>query len=466
MQEQRIGGPYGDIFSAGTPALDNLSKQLYNEHQQRDKQREQQIISMDNEFSKNVANIRDADVADIAKLYGDWKSSTQQLMKQKGGATPEQQLENLRKKAEMYKALNESKSFKEREEFRAKRYAVKASDFIDEAGDLMTKGRNLPISQLRQYKIKGADGKETIIDLTNDEPLLYQDKTNWQPILQKAAGTLTQRGKPLEEDTPDKLQKKIITYKGLNSPIDFYTSVASSFNTPRADEHFANRFSFSPQEAQTITEEFNRVKDTPEFKQVYGDVSFPSSSDLTPGLKTAKLLAMQHAIHNQPTSSFTMKDNKGAVMDRTEKFKKLMADDKFEKSKALISLMNYYRDVRDDKKAEAVGGDVDAFIDEQDKDAEEVMHNEGKAKKLKVSNIVLEAFKNPNTLWSPTDIYKLPNGDYELVGGENFPKTTIPRSEYKAAIVNKVLNTTTKINQVKKPGTSSTNQKPTKPKPY
>lgn len=314
-----VNFPYGDAFLVKTPNIDETARRLYAERKQIEANRQQQIAAMDNEFSKNVANIRDADVGEVAKAYGNWKMATQNAMKKKGGISPQEQLEILRKKADMYKMIGDSKAEKENEETRAKRYVIKPDDFIDNAGDLMTTGRKLPLSQLRAYKTP--DG--SVIDLTNPENLLYQDKTNWQPILQKAGGTLMQRGTQLEEDTPDKLQKKVTSFKALNSPIEYYNSIVGTFSNAKADENFAKRYGFTPQEAQTITEEYNRVlKDNPAMKQVYGDLSFPSTADLLPGHQTAKLLAMQHAIHNQPTSSVTMKDNKDAIMTRQENFRK------------------------------------------------------------------------------------------------------------------------------------------------
>lgn len=353
--------PYGDIFLAATPALDKLSSQLYAEQKQRELDRKNQVLAMDNEFSKNVANIRDADVGDISKAYGDWKLSTQSLMKQKHGVNPQQQLEVLRKKADLYKMINESKSEKENEENIAKRYTIKPDDFIDNGGDLITKGRQLSIAQKKAYKMP--DG--TIVDLTNPQNLLYQDKTNWQPILQKAAGTPTQRGNQLEEATTDKLQTKVTTYKGMNSPLDYYTSVISTFNKPRSDEYFANKYQFTPEEAQVITDEFNRVKETPAFKAAYGDATFPESSNLTPGLRTAKLLAMQHAIHNQPTSSFTMKDNKEAIMTRQENFRK---EQQARSAANSLARLYVYANIKD-RTPENIGRNVDGLIGNMIEDA-------------------------------------------------------------------------------------------------
>ena len=99
---------------------------------------------------------------------------------------------------------------------------------------------------------------------------------------------------------------------------------------------------------------------------------------------------------------------------------------------------------------------------------------------LKVSPIILESFKDANSGgYTPTEIRLMPDGNYKLVGEQGkFPTQVITPAEYKAGIVNKVLNTTTKINQVKQPSNTPETRLPkdikqtkmqpkaTKPKPY
>lgn len=312
--------PYGNDFFVSTPKLDQLEHRLYNEQLQAEQYRRQQLKALDDEFSKNVSNIRDADVDDLTKVYGDYKTATQGLMRQKNGATPQQQLEVLRKKADLYKLINESKAEKEREEMIAKRYAIKPDDFTDNASELIITGRGLPLSKKRTYKSVGQDGKETEVDLTNPEHLMYQDKTNWVPVLQKAGGTLVPRGNPIIKAIPGGLEQEEISFKAGNDPVEFYNVLVGSMNTARAAGSLAKRFPFSPEEAATITATFEELKKQPEFKQVYGDIKFPESANLTEGTKTAKLLAMQNAINNPPTATKKNVAIRDAIMTRREKF--------------------------------------------------------------------------------------------------------------------------------------------------
>jgi len=309
--------PYGNAFLINTPALDQLGQRLYMEERQRQQQNVNNAKALDDEFSKNVSGIRDADIPDLTKAYQEYKTATQAGMRKKGGVSPEEQMGILQKRANMYKTINESKAEKEREEMDAKRYSVNPDDFNDNAAELLVKGRQLPLSQKKAYKTIGQDGKETVIDLTNPENLRWQDKTNWQGILQKASGTLSQRGNPITKLLDNGLEFEETTYKGGNDPLKFYEGVIGAMNTPRASQSLASRYKFTPEEAQDITLRFEELKKTPEFKNAYGDIKFPESSDMSEGARTAKLLAMTNAINNPPTPTVKRFTDKKVFGDYT-----------------------------------------------------------------------------------------------------------------------------------------------------
>src|SRR5258708_16899429 len=105
--------PFGDIFSAATPALDQLSNRLYNEQDQRKLYQQQKNKLLDDEFARNLSGIRDADIGDLTKSYGDFKAANQSLLKIKHNVTPQQQLDVLKKKAAVYDVINNSKNFKQ-----------------------------------------------------------------------------------------------------------------------------------------------------------------------------------------------------------------------------------------------------------------------------------------------------------------------------------------------------------------
>ena len=324
--------PFGNAFLVQTPKLDQLSQRLWMEGKQRELQHQQNAKALDDEFSKNVTNIRDADVDELTSAYQKYKTSAQSAMKTKGGVSPQQQMEVLKSKAEMYKLINESKAEREREEADAKRYYVKPDDFNDNAYQLMMEGRKLPLSKKRTYAGKDEKGNPITLDLTNRENYMWQDKTNWQPILQKAGGTLTQRGKPVEVELPGGLEKEVTTYKGGNDPLEYYANLVGAMNTARASQSLATRYNFTPAEAQDITLKFEELKKNPDFKNAYGDIVFPESSNATEGTRTAKLLAMTNAINNPP------------VADKPVRIKntKDIIDYRFDNQKTLAAIKQLY----------------------------------------------------------------------------------------------------------------------------
>ena len=328
--------PYGNDFIVGTPSLDRLEERLYAEQKQKEAQQQYNIKQLDDEFSKNVSNIRDADVDDFTNLYNDYKLATQSSIKNKSGTSPQQQMELLRKRANMYKLINESKAEREREEMYGKRYSTKPDDFNDNAPELLIEGRKLPISKKRNYI--GADG--VAIDLTNPQNLLWQDKTNWQPILQKAGGTLNRRGESTRVKLPGGLEEEETTYKGLSSPVDYYQSiVGAAMSSPRGAKSLSNRYQFTPEEAQDITIKFEALKNTPEFKAAYGDVKFPEFADMTEGTRTAKLLAMTHALNNPIVAEKKNIKNTKGIIDYNFANKKIMAaiQQKYKQSNIILA---------------------------------------------------------------------------------------------------------------------------------
>lgn len=181
------GHPYGSIFSADTPALDQLSNRLYQEQRQQEQQRKKEQAMLDEEFAKNMANIKDIDVPEISKLYGDWKLDAQDIMKS-GAVSPERQLANLRKKAEIYKALNSSKAEKQRDEEDAKLGRTHPENLIDEYDKVLTQRRKTPTSQLYSTIIKRPDGREVSL---GDYDLMYRgDNYNSAEDFTKSKGSL------------------------------------------------------------------------------------------------------------------------------------------------------------------------------------------------------------------------------------------------------------------------------------
>src|SRR4051812_7401356 len=107
MRDTRF--PSGDAFIISTPHIDQLANRVYQEEQQDKLYRRQQDKMLDDEFARNLSGIRDADISDLTKAYGDFKLAHIALQKKRHGATPQDQLDLLRKKAGVYDIINKSK---------------------------------------------------------------------------------------------------------------------------------------------------------------------------------------------------------------------------------------------------------------------------------------------------------------------------------------------------------------------
>lgn len=252
------GRPYGDIFYVQTPALDRMTQQLYQEQKQREQLRQRQAAALDDEFAKNVAGIRDADVPELTKLYSDWKLSNQSAMKKREGVSPEEQLQLLRKKGDMYKKIAESKAGLAEEEDLRKGIQKDADNYDDNASTYLAVRRRTPLSQLDSaYK----DEKGNPINLRDYNTYKYKGTdTDFQKILTTAAGTPKQVYQKEEPADKNNLQFKITPYLYGNTPAQFKESVLNSLAQHKAGRDAEAIISqVDPQVIKSVDQEFKAI---------------------------------------------------------------------------------------------------------------------------------------------------------------------------------------------------------------
>lgn len=172
---QRVIPPYGDIFLAGTPALDKLSQQVYNEHLANEQNHIKQMQGLDDDFARNLSGVRQGDIPDVVAKWQDYKKAKigtyknnlpdLERINQEQGA--------MQKLGDVYRAINNSKQTQADLMANAKAYAAKRNLFRRDTPTLLSAANNLPSDAVKNYKIIGADGKPATIDLTNSEHLLY-----------------------------------------------------------------------------------------------------------------------------------------------------------------------------------------------------------------------------------------------------------------------------------------------------
>jgi len=284
---QKIQAPFGDIYSIGSPYLDKLSDRLYQEDRQKKQQEVKSAKMLDDEFAKNMAGIRDADIPDLTKAYGDWKLANQVLMK-KGNATPEEQLAVLKKKADMYNVLSKSKAQREAEKAQGTDVMKNPNGYIEGAHGELIKIMNTPVSKIG--------------DLDVFEPLKFKGNvTNFTPLLKAAAGT----PKDMEDEivvNPNGLQKEVTKVKRVNNANEYFDALRSGIIGSKGSSNFIRTFgNISPESYKLTEDQYNQMMADPVMAKRFGNPKpLPPTEDLTDTEKVAKYMAMQHALVNHP----------------------------------------------------------------------------------------------------------------------------------------------------------------------
>lgn len=329
MTNQRVGAPFGDVYFIDTPHIDRFSQQMYAEQKQREAMRRQRAEAMDNEFAKNVANIRDADIDEVTGKYGEWKLMNQQLLKKKGGVTPQDQLQLLRLKAEVGKAINTSMRTKQEEEDLAKQMVQKPEDFEDNAYELLTTRRKMPYTQIGEYKVQTPEGQEQIYNLADFNTYKYKGTDfNFQDAEKKAAGDLKDilGQEALEKDG---FTFKTPVYQFGSTPSQYKTSLLGALAQRKAGDSAARLWKKITPEMQ---EQVNKMYDAiPQEKlQRMGlnkleDVSAKNPDNAAE--QYASHMAKLYAINAEPKEGKPVtRRNEQAYIDAQAKKEKEMAD--------------------------------------------------------------------------------------------------------------------------------------------
>lgn len=253
--------PYGNIYSINTNAIDNIAKQVYLEQKQREQQKLQQDKALDDEFAKNVAGVKSADIPEITSAYNDFKQAHINLQKKGNKATPQDQMDVMLKKAAAFQAINASKEEKERvKNAILEGRADKNGKFIPDYQQVLTRRLNTPTS-----KVKDED-----FDIANKYSFKDLDK-----FTKDMMGT----PKPLKIPTGEPSKKGELyddknVYNVIKNPNQMYDEAyLKAFS--RADrEGLANSVlnSISDQEKEDLKTRYFAKINSPEFKALYGEV--------------------------------------------------------------------------------------------------------------------------------------------------------------------------------------------------
>ena len=278
------GRPYGDIFTISTAGVDAMANRLYAEGRQRDAQKQQDLKTLDDDFGKNIAGIKSADVNDVTAAYNDFKQASIALQKKGNKATPQDQMEVMLKRANAYEAIGKSKEDKER----IKQYGltIKSDNkgrYKTDAAQKLTQWLNTPTSKrdvdADQSEIKFAYSYPNLAKLTTDA---LGKKTEYK----MPTGKPSAKGDLYDDEE---------VYNKFNSANQIFDHI---FNTVATDPN-NNAFTLTVMDNMTDVEKdalktkyFAKIND-PAFKKLYGDtLPFPESASKTDLGEAAALATM------------------------------------------------------------------------------------------------------------------------------------------------------------------------------
>jgi hypothetical protein len=340
------GSAWGNIFTVNTPYLDNLGKQIYATEQNRQLQQQKESDLLDSQFSKEVANIRDADVNEYADKYNNWKQAKIGLMKMNGNTSNpnhqkayiQAQMDANRKLADMSQFGNNSIANKAILQSSAKGLAAdKTGDYKDNAADMIRQAQQTPSSKLNTLTYTDQTGQQKPYDPLNEDSYKYEgNMVKWQPILSKAEGTkvneVAGNSTPITDKNGTVLGTNNTTIKAKNSPLDYYTNLVGSLTGSGAQKSLNATFKFSDDEAQQIVEQYqNQVANNPTAQKAWGEgVKLPLNALLVPSTRTAALQSMRYALSNLPQETAAKPVyNRAAIMDKREANSEQMQQERF-----------------------------------------------------------------------------------------------------------------------------------------
>lgn len=285
----QIRFPYGDAFLVNTPNIDQIGKNLYQQEQQKKLYQQQQEKALDDNFSKELVNIKKADIPEVVQKYNDFKQAHINLMKKGRNSTPEDQYAVLQKRADVAQSVGASVEDKERiKNYGLAKRADKKRLFNTNADETLSNYLNTPTSQR---------------NLDNDhKDLFYQYAV---PDLSKevkvAKGDLKNVEVPIGVNKNDKFKDDKEVYgKVGNNPNDFYNSMFSQMAARSDHDNYSGLMmnKYSDDELEKLKTDYAAKISDPKFIAIHGKVQpFPESSTQTDLGKGVAIQTMEDVVN-------------------------------------------------------------------------------------------------------------------------------------------------------------------------
>lgn len=294
-QNQKVGSPYGDIFFVNTPSLDRVANTLYLENKQRQAKLANDAAALNDEFSRNAAKIRDADVPELSKKWNDYKQSWINLQKIKPNSPDriQREMDLQRSKIDMYGLINKSAEGKAIEEEDAKDYIKNPDRYQQSARDILSLRRKTPIIH-PDY------------DALREAAFWKLGTTDFSKDFNNATGKAGMIGKSEPIPVSNGLEWQTSTYRGLpkTAPQIAESFLGSVVGSQKASDLIREHPELNdPLTLKSIDEQYDALVNSDLYKKAYKGkkIDFPEWMNQTPQGKIAVYLAKQAAINNPPS---------------------------------------------------------------------------------------------------------------------------------------------------------------------
>ena len=358
------GRPFGDIYSAATPHLDQLSNQLYVEQKTRESQQQSASNLLDEEFSKNLASVRTADINKVTNAYDNFKQKRMATIN-KHNVSPQDQMGVLQAKADLYKTIDGSKQKLQQEKFAADKVKKNPNDYVDNAYATIMRGMQTPYDQ--PLTISGADGKPQQIDWTNpDEFARHVDTKSVMDAMKFAAGTFNKPTSDINDRykiNPTDLQYQQPSVSTKNNAFTYYNNMMLA--ATKSPQDFSGTLPHPTQEQYFNTlQQFNQLD--PKIKKNWKMTDdLPDDNNINSELqRQIKYNAMTYAINpqNQPQVTVKPVTDITAKTNRSDALRTSIHNDSENQSNQRQQNSFNHTDKKQNEAAAATSGLVDNII--------------------------------------------------------------------------------------------------------
>lgn len=377
MPEQ-VRFPYGDAFIFNTPQTDRLSNQLYQEQRQRELYKQQQDKALDDNFSKELVNIKKADIPEVVQSWNDFKQAHINLQRKGRNATPDDQYNVLQKKADVYQKINgsiEHKAFLKQQSEAIKN--DKKGLYADDATGKITTMLNTPTSQ---------------VDRSKDSELLYpysMPDLNKELDIARGKGSEKEVTVKSEPSKTDPYKDEIHTLKVGNNPNQFYNSLGQSTVSSNKKKSFVGieNNKYDVQQLQDLEDRYNAKIHDPAFIAAYGETKPFEGTDTELG-NALKIATMEEYANKELKPKITYSVNQGRKTNEQQQFalKKMGYNDQLIRGR--MKLAQGYKEALSDYKSskdeQEQNGILNKFIDNSyNAGTDKIVNTEGVSKDIK-----------------------------------------------------------------------------------